>query len=83
MRAYGLTPKAILRRSRFLDMAEAMRGFSTPAESQLAMLRYFDQSHLNREFRRFTGQTPGKFKKSVTPLFTAGLKLRVEGKTVL
>lgn len=80
MTAYGLTPKAILRRSRFLDVAEAMRGYSTPDERQLAELRYFDQSHLNREFHRFAGMTPGKFRKSFTPLFTAGLKLRVEGK---
>jgi AraC-like DNA-binding protein len=81
--AYGLPPKAILRRSRFLDMAEAMRGFSTPGEEILATLRYFDQSHLNREFRRFTGMTPGKFAKANTPLFTAGLQLRVEGKGII
>ncbi len=81
--AYGLSPKAILRRSRFLDMAEAMRGFSSPGEEILATLRYFDQSHLNREFRRFTGMTPGKFAKATTPLFTAGLKLRVEGKGIV
>jgi AraC-like DNA-binding protein len=80
--AYGITPKAILRRSRFLDMAEAMRGFSSPGEEILATLRYFDQSHLNREFRHFSGMTPGKFAKATTPLFTAGLKLRVEGKGI-
>lgn len=82
LQAFGLTPKTILRRSRFLDMAEALRGFSTPGEEELAALRYFDQSHLTREFRRFTGMTPGKFAKANTPLFTAGLKLRVEGKAI-
>ncbi len=82
MACYGLTPKAILRRSRFLDVAEAMRGFSTPDQKQLAELRYFDQSHLNREFHRFAGVTPGKFRKSFTPLFTAGLLLRVQGKEI-
>ena len=81
--AYGLSPKTILRRSRFLDMAEAMRGFSSPGEEILATLRYFDQSHLNREFWRFAGTTPGKFAKAITPLFTAGLKLRVEGKAII
>ncbi len=83
LNAYGLSPKTILRRSRFLDMAEAMRGFSTPGEEILATLRYFDQSHLNREFHRFTGMTPGKFAKANTPLFTVGLKLRVEGKGIV
>jgi AraC-like DNA-binding protein len=77
--SFGLSPKAVLRRSRFLDMAAAMRGFSTPTEEQLAELRYFDQSHLNREFKRFTGLTPGKFREASTPLLTAGLKLRAEG----
>jgi AraC-like DNA-binding protein len=80
LESFGLTPKAILRRSRFLDMAAAMRGFSSPDEKFLAELRYFDQSHLNREFKRFAGMTPGRFAKSVTPLQTAGLKLREEGK---
>jgi AraC-like DNA-binding protein len=77
---FGLTPKSVLRRSRFLDMAAALRGFSAPDERELAALRYFDQSHLNREFRRFVHMTPKGFRDSTTPLFTAGLKLRVEGK---
>lgn len=76
--AFGLTPKAVLRRSRFLDMATAMRGFSSPTERDLAELRYFDQSHLNREFRRFARMTPKQFENAVTPLQTAGLKLRQE-----
>ena len=78
--AFGLTPKSVLRRSRFLDMASAMRGFSTPSEAHLAELRYFDQSHVAREFKRFTHMTPTKFASAVTPLQTAGLKLREESK---
>ncbi len=77
---FGLTPKAILRRSRFLDSATAFRGFSTPNECELDALRYFDQSHMNREFRRYTGMTPRTFAKTVTPLQTAGLKLREESR---
>lgn len=73
---FGLSPKAVLRRSRFLDMATAMRGFSSPSEEELAALRYFDQSHLTREFKRFAGMTPRTFQRAVTPLFTAGLNLR-------
>jgi AraC-like DNA-binding protein len=80
---FGLTPKMILRRSRFLDMAAAMRGFSSPTEEQLAALRYSDQSQLNREFRRFAGMTPGAFANSATPLLTANLKLRAEGKVLI
>lgn len=79
---FGMSPKAVLQRCRFLDMASAMRGLSNVDESELAALRYFDQSHLNREFRRYTGMTPGAFQRAVTPLFTASLQLRVEGKSL-
>lgn len=74
--SFGMLPKRVLRRSRFLDMATVLRGFSQPDEEQLAALRYFDQSHLNREFREFIGMTPGQFAKTPTPLLTAGLELR-------
>lgn len=77
---FGLTPKAILRRSRFLDSATAFRGFSSPNERELDALRYFDQSHMNREFRRYTGMTPRTFANASTPLQTAGLKLREESR---
>lgn len=77
---FGLSPKAILRRSRFLDMATAMRGFSSPSEADLAEMRYFDQSHIAREFKRFTRMTPTAFANAITPLQTAGLKLREESK---
>jgi AraC-like DNA-binding protein len=79
---YGLTPKAVLRRSRFLELATAMRGLYAPDEQHLAVLRYFDQSHVNRECRHFTGRNPSVFKKDFTPLFDVGLKLRLEGLTL-
>ncbi len=81
--SFGITPKAVLRRSRFLDMASAMRGFTSPDDAALAALRYFDQSHLNRECKRFTGMTPGAFMRAQMPLHTAGLKLREESKDTI
>lgn len=78
---FGHPPKAVLRRSRFLDMAMAMRGFTDFSAEDLAALRYFDQSHLTREFRRFIGMTPRGFAQTPTPLLTAGLKLRSDGLT--
>jgi AraC-like DNA-binding protein len=74
--AFGHTPKAIMRRSRFLDMAAAMRGLARPSDEVLAALRYFDQSHLTHEFHRFIGMSPGMFAQTPTPLLTAGLELR-------
>lgn len=77
---FGHTPKMVLRRSRFLDMAAVMRGFGTISDESLAELRYFDQSHRIREFRRFIGMTPTQFERTPTPLLTAGLQLRAERK---
>lgn len=74
--SFGLTPKAALRRSRFLDMAAAIRGISNPDDEERAALRFADQSHLNREFRYFINMTPGAFEKTQTPLLDAVLKLR-------
>ncbi|MEK6637732.1 MAG: AraC family transcriptional regulator [Pseudomonadota bacterium] len=79
LESLGMTPKTFLRRCRFLDMAMTMRGFSHPSDEDLAELRYFDQSHLNREFKRFVGMTPKTFRNAYTPLMTEGLKLRKEG----
>jgi AraC-like DNA-binding protein len=73
---FGLTPKAVMRRSRFLDMAAAVRGISDPGDEERAALRFSDQSHLNREFRYFINMTPGAFEKASTPLMDAVLKLR-------
>jgi AraC-like DNA-binding protein len=79
---FGLTPKAVLRRSRLLDMAAAMRGFMTPEQAKDAKSRFFDESHLNREFHRYTNMTPGAFNKSVTPLFSVTLQMREAGKKI-
>ena len=74
--SFGLSPKGVLRRSRFLDMAAAMRGLSSSDEREQAALRYYDQPQLIREFRRYITMTPGQFQKTPTPLLTAGLELR-------
>ncbi|MGE3693083.1 MAG: AraC family transcriptional regulator [Novosphingobium sp.] len=74
--SFGLSPKAVLRRSRFLDMASAIRGLSNPDDQALAALRYYDQPQLIREFRHFCGMTPKQFSNTPTPLLDAGLELR-------
>jgi AraC-like DNA-binding protein len=78
--SFGHSPKMVLRRSRFLDMATVMRGLGDPSDEELAELRYFDQSHRTREFRRFIGMTPSQFTRTPTPLLNAGLELRHERK---
>jgi AraC-like DNA-binding protein len=74
--AFGCTPKTVLRRARFLDMAATMRGVATPKDEALAALRFYDQSHLTREMRHFTGMTPAEFLRTPTPMHTVGIEAR-------
>lgn len=79
---FGHLPKTVLRRSRFLDMAAVMRGLAVPTADELAELRFYDASHLNREFREFVGMTPAQFRRSPTLLFTPMLEVRQQRKRV-
>ena len=77
---FGHLPKTVMRRSRFLDMAAVMRGLAVPSADELAELRFYDASHLNREFREFVGMTPAQFRRTPTTLFTPGLEVRQQRK---
>lgn len=77
---FGHLPKTVMRRSRFLDIAAVMRGLAVPSADELAELRFYDASHLNREFRRFVDMTPAQFRRTPTPLLTPGLEVRQQRK---
>ncbi len=79
---FGHLPKTVLRRSRFLDMAAVMRGLAVPTADELAELRFYDASHLNREFREFVEMTPAQFRRTATTLFTPALEVRQQRKRV-
>ena len=70
----------MLRRSRFLDMAAVLRGLAVPDADDLAEERFYDASHLNREFRLFLDMPPNRFRKTPTLLFTPGLEVRQQRK---
>jgi AraC-like DNA-binding protein len=57
--AIGMTPKQYARVIRFKRAYRALigSGSSTPLSAQLE--GFYDQSHFNREFRHFTGTSPG------------------------
>lgn len=80
--SFGHLPKTVLRRSRFLDMAAVMRGLAVPSADELVELRFYDASHLNREFRQFVGMTPAQFRRTATTLFTPTLEVRQQRKRV-
>lgn len=75
-RAFGLSPKKVLRRARALDMAAHLRGVADQNEAEELALRYFDQSHLNREFTELFGMTPVQFVRTPQPLLTTTLEAR-------
>lgn len=75
-RDFGMTPKQVLRRARALDMASHLRGVADQEEAEALALRYYDQSHLIREFTAMFGMSPRQFVERPQPLMTLGLETR-------
>lgn len=75
-RDFGMPPKQVLRRARALDMASHLRGVADHAEAEALALRYYDQSHLIREFTSLFGVSPRQFVERPQPLMTLGLETR-------
>ncbi|MFT4027871.1 MAG: helix-turn-helix domain-containing protein [Novosphingobium sp.] len=75
-RDFGMAPKQMLRRARALDMASYLRGVGDPAEAEELLLRYYDQSHLIREFTELFGMSPRQFVATPQPILTLALESR-------
>jgi AraC-like DNA-binding protein len=75
-RDFGMTPKQVMRRARALDMASHLRGVADRAEAESLMLRYYDQSHLIRDFTALIGMSPRQFVERPQPLMTLCLETR-------
>lgn len=75
-RDFGMSPKQVLRRARALDMASHLRGVADHEEAEELVLRYYDQSHLIREFVALFGISPSQFVNTPQPLMTAALENR-------
>lgn len=75
-RCFALTPKQVMRRARVLDMASQLLGFADRAEADELALRFYDQSHLIREFRKLMGITPGELVSAPRPILALSLESR-------
>jgi AraC-like DNA-binding protein len=75
-RDFGLPPKQVLRRARALDMASSLRGVADREEAEALALRYYDQSHLIREFTDLFGMSPRQFAAKPMPILTRALESR-------
>jgi AraC-like DNA-binding protein len=60
----GLLPKAFCRVARFRQVKSLLESALRPTSCDLAYAcGYYDQTHLIREFRLFTGQTPAHYER--------------------
>jgi len=75
-RDFGLSPKQVLRRARALDMASHLRGVADGEEANELALRFYDESHLIREFTDLYGMSPRQFVDSPQPIMTLTLESR-------
>lgn len=77
-RAFGFTPKALLRQKRFLRTLEQVRGVLDQPLSGLIDDAYYDQAHFNRDFRQFMGMTPTEYFNSPREIMRRSAELRRE-----
>ncbi|MDF0486994.1 AraC family transcriptional regulator [Sphingomonas sp. H39-1-10] len=64
---YGVPPKLLARKYRALRAANAMLATGEPLDDVLER-GFYDQSHMIREIKQFTGLTPGQIKDEATML---------------
>lgn len=76
LRDFGVSPTLVLRRARALDMAAALLDVASPDEEAEIRLRYFDQSHLIREIRRFFGMKPSELVGRRHPFLSLNMESR-------
>jgi AraC-like DNA-binding protein len=64
----GLPPKTAARILRFNRAVRLLRRSCAPGFAALAFeCGYYDQAHMNRDFREFTGTSPGEFARRLQP----------------
>lgn len=74
--AVGLTPKLYSRINRLRSVVERVARGGEVAWADLASeYGYYDQSHLTRDFREFSGVTPGEYR----PVAGAALHMELDG----
>lgn len=76
LRAFGFTPKLLMRRARFLRSLHAVSGAPVAARATAIDPGYTDYSHFVRDAQHFLGMSPQAFLKLDTPLLRQSLALR-------
>jgi AraC-like DNA-binding protein len=76
LRAFGFTPKLLMRRARFLRSLHAVARAPVAARATAIDPGYTDYSHFVRDAQLFLGMSPQAFLKLDTPLLRQSLALR-------
>ena len=76
LRAFGFTPKLLMRRARFLRSLHAVADAPVAARATAIDPHYTDYSHFVRDAQHFLGMSPQAFLKLDTPLLKQSLALR-------
>lgn len=66
-RMTGLSPQQLTGMVRFQSCFDGLQA-GVPYPQLALACGYYDQAHFNREFRRYTGMTPGAWKQAQAPL---------------
>ena len=63
----GLTPKTVARILRFERAVALLKRGDVPLAELAFECGYYDQAHLNRDFREFAGKSPSAFARRIAP----------------
>ncbi len=63
MRSYGMSPKQVIRKFRFLRTVSTLAKSPDASWRDMIDVLYYDQSHFIRDFKQFTGLTPTEYQK--------------------
>jgi AraC-like DNA-binding protein len=72
-RTYGMSPKMLLRRERFLRMMRTMEVRSFREWQAFLDPQYVDQSHMIRDFKRFIGLAPSHYFAMKRPMLESSI----------
>ncbi len=72
-RGYGMSPKILMRRERFLRMLRTMEVRSLHEWRDFLDPQYVDQSHMIKDFNYFLGLSPGQYFKLPRPMLESSL----------
>jgi len=73
---FGMTPKLLLRRARFLRSLLSLSTAGSAAGYEVIDASYFDASHFLRDAETFLGATPRRFMAGPTTFFDASIRAR-------